>query len=210
MEIRTFATLPSTQEYLIYEIKRGRINDEICIIATHQSKGIGSRGNAWNSVNRGLYFSFVKRLSDLPKDLKLESISIFFGFIWKEILASNGSKAWLKYPNDLYLGEHKIGGVMCNIIGGFAVCGIGLNIESSDFACIERGIIGDINSLLYSYFERIDKCTWEHVFNRYKLEFDKNAKFYFHHRDRTISFKNAKLLNDGAIEVNGEILYSLR
>ena len=48
MEIKVFDILPSTQKYLINEIKNHNINDEICIIAINQNKGIGSRKNTWN------------------------------------------------------------------------------------------------------------------------------------------------------------------
>ena len=210
MEIKVFDILPSTQKYLINEIKNHNINDEICIIAINQNKGIGSRKNTWNSVNQGLYFSFAKKLSNLPNDLKLESVSIFFGFIFKEILATNGSKVWLKYPNDLYINENKVGGIICNIASDFIVCGIGLNIESDIFACIESNVINNTNRFLESYFDSIKTYTWDLVFSKYKLEFYKNHNFSFHYKNKIISFRDAKLLNDGAIEVNGEILYSFR
>ncbi|RDU58396.1 biotin--[acetyl-CoA-carboxylase] ligase [Helicobacter sp. MIT 99-5507] len=210
MEIKIFDTLPSTQKYLINEIKNHNINDEICIIAINQNQGIGSRENSWNGVDKGLYFSFAKKLSNLPRDLRLESMSIFFGFIFKEILAINGSKAWLKYPNDLYIDENKIGGILCNLTDGFVICGIGLNLESNIFTCIENNVINDINKFLESYFDNIKAYTWDLVFNKYQLEFYKNHNFSFHHKNKIISFRDAKLLNDGAIEVDGTILYSCR
>ena len=210
MEIEIFDTLPSTQKYLINEIKHHNINKEICIIALHQNNGIGSRNNTWNSVDKGLYFSFSKQIDNLPKDLKLESIAIFFSFIFKEMLVLNGSKVWLKYPNDLYIDDHKIGGIMCNIVNNFVVCGIGLNIESSIFSCIESGIIDDIDMFLQSYFSSICSYTWQDVFNKYQLEFSKNDTFSFHYGNVLIPFKDAKLLYDGSIEIKGEVIYSFR
>ena len=210
MEIKVFEILPSTQKYIINEIKNKYLKNEICILAKNQTQGIGSRENAWSGVKKGLYFSFAKKLENLPKDLKLESISIFFGFIFKEILMIEGSKVWLKYPNDLYIDEYKIGGILCNIIDSFVVCGIGVNIESSEFKCIENNVIIDTNKILESYFNSIKIYTWDLVFRKYKLEFHKNHHFSFHHKNKIISFKDAKLLDDGAIEVNGDILYSFR
>lgn len=210
MDIRIFDTLPSTQKYLIDSIKNHHIDDEICIIASHQSDGIGSRNNVWSGVDRGLYFSFARKLDNLPKDLKRESLSIFFGFIFKEALVSNGSKVWLKYPNDLYVDDDKVGGIICNIVNDFVICGIGLNLESSAFACIETGIVNDIYEFLESYLSSINTYSWSSVFSQYELEFYKNHNFNFHHQNKIISFKNAKLLNDGAIEVDGDILYSFR
>lgn len=210
MEIKIFNTLPSTQKYLINEVKSNNIDNEICIVASHQSNGIGSRGNSWNSVDKGLYFSFLKKVDTLPNDLKLESVSIFFGFIFKEILVANGSKVWLKYPNDLYIDNNKIGGIICNIINSFVVCGIGLNIESKMFHCIENNIIDDVNIFLQSYFNVIHEYTWNDIFNKYRLEFSRNYNFSFHYHNELISFKDVKLLYDGSVEVNGRVLYSLR
>ena len=117
---------------------------------------------------------------------------------------------FVKAPNDLYIDDHKIGGIMCNIVNNFVVCGIGLNIESSIFSCIESGIIDDIDMFLQSYFSSICSYTWQDVFNKYQLEFSKNDTFSFHYGNVLIPFKDAKLLYDGSIEINGEVIYSFR
>lgn len=214
MQIKFFASLPSTQEYLIAQIKSSALDSEVCIVAEAQSKGIGSRGNQWESVERGLYLSFAMRLDSLPKDLQMQSMAIFFAFNFVSILRDFGSGAWLKYPNDLFLGGAKIGGVMCSIAKNYAVCGIGLNLSSTKFACIEKSVgekvQGDVEKFLVRFFKRIESSAWSEVFSAYSAEFHKNYDFSFHANGKIISLKNAKLYNDGAIKVGNKIIYCAR
>ncbi len=222
MKITFFDSLPSTQEYLVAQIRRGAVDYECCIVAETQSKGIGSRGNAWEGVESGLYFSFALRVDSLPKDLQTQSMAIFFAFNFMQILRDLGSQIWLKYPNDLCLGGEKIGGVMRGVVGDFAVCGIGLNLLSDKFAHLEPQIgesLGvnhksfgceSITALLQGYFAKIAHCSWGAVFSAYSAEFYKNYDFSFHANGAIISLKNAELQNDGAIKVGDKIIYCTR
>ena len=54
-----FETLPSTQQYLIDEIKKEKGIVPCAVVAIHQTQGVGSRGNQWESFSGNLYTSFV-------------------------------------------------------------------------------------------------------------------------------------------------------
>lgn len=215
MKIIFFDSLPSTQEYLIAQIKSGAVDSPLCIVAKAQSRGIGSRGNEWSAVEKGLYFSFALSLDSLPKDLKMQSMAIFFAFNFMQILRNLGSKIWLKYPNDLFLGAQKIGGVLCGVAGDFAVCGIGLNLASQNFAHLEPQISailqGDLNGFLGAFFKRVESSSWSAVFSAYSAEFYKNYDFSFHgENDEILSLKNAELQTDGAIKMGDKLIYCAR
>lgn len=212
MKITFFPTLPSTQEFLIEQIKCGAVNSEVCVVAEAQSKGIGSRGNEWEGVERGLYFSFALRLDSLPKDLQTQSMAIFFAFIFVQHLRDFGSSAWLKYPNDLFLGSAKIGGTMCSIAKNYAVCGIGLNLDSEKFACVEKSVGENAQGekFLVRFFKRVESSAWSEVFRAYSAEFHKNYDFSFHANGEVLSLKNATLCDDGAIKVGDKIIYNAR
>ena len=215
MQIKFFDSLPSTQEFLIAQIKCGAVDSPICIVVKTQSKGIGSRGNEWNAVEKGLYFSFAYPLDSLPKDLQTQSSAIFFAFHFMQGLRDLGSEIWLKYPNDLFLKAQKIGGVMCGIVGNFAVCGIGLNLEARNFAHLEREISAilqkDLSGFLDAFFNRVQSSSWEAVFNAYKAQFHKNYDFSFHSENGEIlSLKNAELQKDGAIKIGDKLIYCAR
>ncbi|PAF52738.1 biotin--[acetyl-CoA-carboxylase] ligase [Helicobacter sp. 13S00477-4] len=207
--IEYFEILPSTQTYLIDKIKKSQLNSPICIVAKIQTKGIGSRGNQWEQVENGLTFSFSFKDSSLPIDLPVQSISIFFGFIFKEILVSMGFDIWLKWPNDLYIGGSKIGGVMVNIVKNHIVCGIGVNIYGKRFASLMVDIPKE--KVLRDFFEKIrNTSSWKEIFSKYALEFHKNFKFSFHYENETLDLKGANLMSDGGIELNGKKIYSYR
>lgn len=210
MKVIVFEELPSTHLFLAEKIKNQEILPPVLVLTHHQSNGIGSRGNVWNEVKKGLYFSFALYEEDLPEDLALESVSIYFGYIFKEVLAKNGSKVCLKWPNDLYLGQKKIGGILCTKIKNVILVGIGLNlnVECSEFGDLDIEISRE--EIINDFIKEIKKYTWKQIFSKYKLEFFQNFNYSFHHKGKLISLKEAQLLEDGSILLKGERIYSLR
>jgi len=180
---------------------------DMCVVADYQTSGIGSRSNAWQSPNEALLFSFTysKPVDSIPN----QSLAIYFGYLFKLVLGGLGSKAWLKYPNDLFVGEKKIGGVLVSIVCGRVICGIGLNIKSEIFGTLD--INADREQILEKYFNILkNPPKWKQVFSKYKLEFPNNFPFTFHIGERIISLNNAVLLEDGAVEIDGKRFYNLR
>lgn len=218
MHIQTYECLQSTQTFLLDALKSGAMQAPICVHAHRQTHGIGSRGNVWEEQPNALYFSFALPLDALPEDLKLWSASIYFGFLCKETLRELGSAVWLKWPNDLYIGEHKIGGVLCNRWQNCLVCGIGINLYTDNAICgryatLEPEISAQIEPMgfLHKYFTTLEKKpSWKQIFRFYALEFHNNFGFSFHHNGKEVSFKEAELLEDGAICVDSQIIYSHR
>ena len=158
-------------------------------------------------------FSFALELQSLPNDLKLEFSSIFFGVIMQQFLRSLGSQVWLKYPNDLYIDERKIGGILTQKVRDSIVCGIGINLISTEYATLESCISQKIKpeGFLNDFFESFVKFTsWKQIFSIYKLEFHKNNSFFFHFHNQQVCLKDAALNDDGSLNVNGERIYSLR
>ena len=162
-------------------------------------------------MDGNLFLSFSIHLDELPNDLKLESSSIYFSYILKELLFESGSKVWLKWPNDLYIDDLKLGGMITNIVGNSLICGVGLNLVNSPsgFATLDVEILRE--ELLEKYFTNIEKkISWKQIFSKYKLEFYRNQKFFTHKNNLRISLGEAQLQSDGSIIVNDERIYSLR
>lgn len=212
MKILYFDSLPSTHLYLSDQLKNKELSAPVMIVAKNQPSGIGSRGNTWVEVKEGLYFSFAIALEHMPSDLRLESSAIFYGFIFKELLKSYGSKVWLKYPNDLYLNDKKLGGILCSAFDDMLLVGIGLNIELDSkcdkFAKLDIRI--DNKSLLDEYILQINSFTWKQIFSKYKLEFSNNLSYSFHCGDLLVSMRNATLCDDGSLLIDGKKVYNLR
>jgi BirA family biotin operon repressor/biotin-[acetyl-CoA-carboxylase] ligase len=211
MKILYLESVDSTQIYLKKSLSNGSLKAPVAVCANVQTQGIGSRENEWIGLDGNLFLSFALSLDDLPKDLKLESCSLYFSHILKEVLNNLGSKVWLKWPNDFYLDELKIGGMITNVSNNAIICGVGLNLVKSPKNFSKIDIEVDIKNLLELYFEKIEKkSSWKQVFSKYELEFYRNQNFFTHKNNLKISLGNAILQCDGSIISNGERMYSLR
>lgn len=204
--------IDSTQKELCKKVRYKTIKEPFCIVAKSQTAGIGSRQNKWISEYGNLYFSFCLKKENLPNDLKDISVSIYFSYILKEVLKDLGSKIWVKWPNDFYIEDKKIGGVITSKIDDFFVCGIGLNLVS----CPQNAAILDINistsDIVYAFIERLKKrILWKQIFSKFLIEFKKSKEFTSHDEENeVVSLKDAILCDDGSILINNKRMYSLR
>lgn len=211
MKIIKLNEVSSTHTYLKEYIQNNTYSENICICTDYQTNGIGSRGNSWSGVKGNLFFSFVLLKKDLPEDLPIQSASIYFSYILKEVLNQNKSKVWLKWPNDFYINDKKIGGTITTISKDLIYCGIGLNLKSvnEDYGKLDIQI--NSNDILKSYFDKLErKDSWKQIFNYFKIEFQHSRKFQATVDNEKISLENAILNIDGSIEVNNKKVFSLR
>ncbi len=211
LQIHSLNTVDSTQRYLLDALKEGTLSAPICVTALRQEAGKGSRGNNWNGLEGNLFFSFAIEREKLPNDLKLESSSIYFTYLLKDLLAKEGSTLWLKWPNDFYLGDVKIGGAITNLYKETLICGIGLNtkVAPDGFSALDIEINNE--DLLKKYFEILkNPPKWKQIFSQYEIEFGKSRSYFTHSGDQRLSLENAQLLDDGSIECDGQRIFSLR
>ena len=211
LKITYLKSVDSTQTCLKNLLKNSKIKLPHAIVTDEQTDGIGSRDNKWQGLEGNLFLSFALKLKDLPQDLKLESASIYFSYILKETLESLGSKVFLKWPNDFYIDDKKIGGMITNIIDDNLICGVGINIKSApqNFAILDTKI--SIDKIINLYLINIEKkLPWKQIFSKYKINFYKKQKYYTHNNNLKISLENAELQDDGSIIIDGERIYSLR
>lgn len=157
MKIIRLNKVNSTQSYLKEYIQKNGYNGPLCITSKIQTAGVGSRGNSWIGRDGNLFFSFVLSKDDLPKDLPLQSASIYFTYILKDVLAKKGSKIFLKWPNDFYIENGKIGGAITTTNKELLFCGIGLNLIEVDENFGKLDIKVDIDDVLNLYFVDIEK-----------------------------------------------------
>ncbi len=211
MQIRYLESVDSTQKYLKELLVSQKVNPPYAVVSNRQTNGVGSRDNSWSGMDGNLFLSFTIHLKKLPTDLKLESSSIYFAYILKEILCEFNSKVWLKWPNDFYIDDIKIGGMITNIVDDALICGVGLNLVNAPEGFTTLDIEISREELLEKYFINIKKSvSWKQVFSKYKLEFYRNQKFFTHNNSLRISLDKATLQSDGSILVNNKRIYSLR
>ena len=211
LQIHSLKTVDSTQRYLLDALKKGELSSPVAVVAESQEAGKGSRGNHWSGLDGNLFFSFSIERQALPSDLKLESSSIYFTFLLKQALKTLGSKVWLKWPNDFYVDDVKIGGAITNLYKESLVCGIGLNtkVAPEGFSRLDIEIENEV--LLKNYFEILkNPPKWKQVFSQYEIEFVKSRSYFTHSGDQRLSLENAHLLDDGSIVCDGQRIFSLR
>jgi len=212
LQILLLEEVTSTQEWLKSAYKANKITPPFAIYAKRQTKGIGSRGNSWIGKEGNLFLSFIIKQDDLPKDLPRESVSIYFAYLLKEVLQKEGSCCWIKWPNDFYIDDKKIGGMITTLVGDALICGVGLNLVDApdEFGIIDIEISAtEVVKLFIKNIEK--KATWKQVFSKYSVEFYKNRSFYTHkNSSQKVSMQGAILNEDGSLTINGERIYSLR
>ncbi len=143
--------------------------------------------------------------------MALQSASIYFSYILKDILQSAGSTVWLKWPNDFYIKDKKIGGTITTITSDLILCGIGLNLVNTNekFGVLDIKI--NIDKILTQYFQAIKKYpTWKQIFSKFEIEFYEGNSFKVNIDNEKILLKDTKLQKDGSLLVDGKKVFSLR
>lgn len=137
------------------------------IVAEYQRHGVGRKGRAWRALpGSALLFSTI-----LPRSIDAELLWLvpyWVALAVRAALRECGVTTSLQWPNDLLLGERKLGGVLCqsSITGSTArvACGAGINVRRlpgaetgidpppafcDDVARVERGAL--LRAVLLEY-----------------------------------------------------------
>ncbi len=211
MEIVYFEKLDSTHKFLLRKVKKEEIKTPFVIIANEQDSAIGSGKNRWISIKGNLFVSFVLKKDEISKDVKLQSLSIYFAYLLKEILEKKGSSVWLKWPNDFYIKDKKIGGFLVSIVGENIVASFGLNTKKApkNFEILDIDI--DKIQIIKELILKIkSKKSWIAIFKKYKVEFEKSKNFFTKVGDKKESLKGAILNEDGSITIKNKRVLSVR
>lgn len=135
--------VPSTHNYLKALLAERRTAAEeltpyTMIAARRQTAGRGQRGNHWESEDfKNLTFSMVaypERLSPAMQFSISEAVALSVAALLKQY----GIMAKVKWPNDIYVGDRKICGILIDhaLTGSridYSVISAGLNINQQDF-----------------------------------------------------------------------------
>jgi len=211
LEIRSFPKLASTQTFLTDALQKKSFSAPVAVIAEEQYAGIGSRENSWEGEKGNFFASIAVDISDLPDDLPLSSASIYFSFIMKKVLISYNKDVWLKWPNDFYLGDEKIGGTITQKRNRIVICGMGINLKKNklEYGALQADISAE--ALLERYLESLEKFpTWKQVFSEYRVEFELSRRFSAHVGNTRKSLSDALLCDDGSLLIDGKRVFSTR
>jgi BirA family transcriptional regulator, biotin operon repressor / biotin---[acetyl-CoA-carboxylase] ligase len=138
------------------------------LLAEAQSAGRGRRGRRWRSPpGSGIYLSLAWRFESGLTGLA--ALSLVAGLAAAETLRAHGAATvGLKWPNDLWADDHKLGGCLIDINGTAegpceAIIGLGLNVDLPQANGIDQawtdlarlGVQADRNQLAADLINRL-------------------------------------------------------
>jgi len=130
-QVAVLPVIDSTNQYLLDRI--GTLQSGDACVAEYQQAGRGRRGRKWFSpFGANLYLSMYWRLEQGPA--AAIGLSLVIGIVMTEVLRDLGaSQVRVKWPNDLYLQDRKLAGILVELTGktGDAaqiVIGAGINL----------------------------------------------------------------------------------
>ena len=132
-EIIYYSEITSTNDVAIEFAKNGAEEGTI-VIADNQTMGRGRRGRRWLALPETCILASII----LKPSLSLKQINIIAPIaitsVAKAINETTGLPAFIKWPNDVIIGEKKVSGVLTEIRTekdhiNFAIVGIGVNVN---------------------------------------------------------------------------------
>ena len=150
---------PSTNSEAQQLLRENQASEGCTVITDDQFAGRGQRGNQWLAApGENLTLSVIWRPTFLDASQQfLLSQAVALGvYDWALPLLQPASELRLKWPNDLYYGQQKLGGILIeNSLSGAkiqsSIVGIGLNINQRHFALPTATSLG---ALTGRYFQR--------------------------------------------------------
>ncbi len=136
--IHVHKTVDSTNSWLTDRLRKDADSTrggEVCL-AESQTAGRGRRGRSWVSPASGnVYLSLSWRV--LREEQDSGAVTLAIGLAVAEALGeASGARVGLKWPNDLYVGKRKLGGILVELVvrtsGSYWVVGVGVNLEAVD------------------------------------------------------------------------------
>jgi BirA family biotin operon repressor/biotin-[acetyl-CoA-carboxylase] ligase len=155
-KIYYFESISSTMEAAT-ELGTKRAPEGTIVVAEAQTKGKGRLGRIWFSPKyKGIYFSLVLRPDIMPNQAPVLTLLSAVA-VCEAIKEVSGEQAQIKWPNDIYLNNKKIGGILTELAAEcdqvrFMVVGIGLNVNND-----KKSLISGATSLREEKGEPINR-----------------------------------------------------
>ena len=137
MKIKWFKTIDSTNNRIARD--KDGLADRTVYMTDFQTAGKGQRGNGWESAKgENLLFSILFKPTDITAEEQFViSQAVTLGIVG--YVRSKGIGARIKWPNDIYVGDRKICGILIeNSVNGHelgsSIVGIGFNLNQLTFS----------------------------------------------------------------------------
>lgn len=153
-------SVDSTNSYVIKKLDENtQLSHGEVFIANEQKNGKGHSSNSWESEpGKNLTLSIFLQPSFLQAEEQfLLNMAISLGVYDFVLAVVRNKNAKLKWPNDIYIGEKKVGGILIShSVSGtdimYTIAGIGLNINQMEF----KSDAPNPASLIHFFGENLD------------------------------------------------------
>ena len=220
MNIQSLGIIDSTNNWLAYHEKE--LQAPLLVFCHTQKAGRGQRGNSWESEpGKNITASLLFRLTDFPA-LQQFQISEAIALAITEFLKEEGVEAKVKWPNDIYVGDKKICGILVehSVTGRFinrTIAGFGINLNQTEFKsgapnpislkmltrkeynvekCVEK-----LGVILKKYIDGLDsRISYHEKFLSKLWRGDKNYyKFFDRKNEEFIDARISEIAQDGLL-----------
>lgn len=218
-ERKHFDCISSTNEYAK---ERWLEKKNLIVTATRQTGGKGTKGRSFSSEKGGVYLTKLTFYEDFVakeafKIMQNAAVAVC------ETLVFFGLKPLIKWPNDVYVSNKKICGILIeNTFSGTNVSsslvGIGLNVSNAlpqelesivTSMFLETGIVQNVDEVCEKLIEELDKDHKEETYLSYIGYMGREANLLI--GDKRVRGRLVCVENDGKLRVEtdeGERLFS--
>jgi len=136
--VRRYEKVSSTNTVAAALLRESKPPEGTVITASFQESGRGQAGNSWESEPGSNLLMSVILYPDMLKPAEQFVISQMISLAVHDLAALHTTEARIKWPNDIYVRDDKIAGILIEntIMGdtlGSTVAGIGLNVNQTVF-----------------------------------------------------------------------------
>jgi len=157
-----YESIDSTNDEMQRILQKSDVEEGTVIFAGFQTSGKGHMGNTWESEPEKNLLMTILLLPGFLEPQYQFYLSRIISLALLELIGSYCKNVRIKWPNDIYVHEKKIAGILIenHIKGNYferAIAGIGLNVNQEKFPnnipnptslCIETGCHFDMTKLL--------------------------------------------------------------
>lgn len=153
MKYIEFEEIDSTNTYIHDHYQT--LADDTLVRAHYQSKGRGRKKHLWHAKkDQSLLFSYY-----LKKNADPLQVSAIMAYAIVKVLRNYHIPAFIKWPNDIYVNDHKVAGILVETIyeSSFVgiIIGVGINIKKDEYYSLSDASehIFDQEALMFSLID---------------------------------------------------------
>ena len=215
------AETDSTNRWLRDSTPSLAAGENIAVVADYQTAGKGCGSNSWESERgKNLTFSMLIHPEGIPANAQFRMTEVVSVALCETLEPYINNKVEIKWPNDIYVGERKICGILIeNRLQGSvikdAVIGIGLNVNQREFLSDAPNPVSlyqltgqetDLDALLHQFiaaFERVNQSPTVSLDYRARL-FRKGIPALYEDSSGRFKATLADVENDGRLVLHDE------